>query len=84
MSAHFDRFLAEALTTDRETDDGLDKGELYVLYTSWCLINQLQPESAEALWAALKSPRITPGDNTLAMSGPAALDYIVASSPELA
>lgn len=84
MSAHFDRFLAEALTTDRETDDGLDRGELYGLYTSWCLINQLQPESAEALWTALKGRRITPGDNTLAMSGPAALDYIVASSPELA
>ena len=33
MSAHFDRFLAEALTTDRETDGGLDKEELFGLYT---------------------------------------------------
>ncbi|SDK60569.1 hypothetical protein [Arthrobacter sp. ok362] len=84
MSAHFDRFLAEALTTDRETDGGLAKEELYGLYTSWCLINQSQPEPAEALWAALESHRIKPDNNTLAMSGPAALDYIVCSSPDLA
>lgn len=84
MSAHFDRFLAEALTTDRETDSGLAKEELYGLYTSWCLINHSEPEPAEALWAALKGHRIKPEDNTLAMSGPAALDYIVSSSPDLA
>lgn len=84
MGAHFDRFLSEALTTTRVTDNGLDKEELYGLYTSWCLINQRQPEPAEALWAALKGHQIKPHDNTLAMSGPAALDYIVASSPDLA
>jgi hypothetical protein len=84
MSAHFDRFLTEALTDDRETDGGLDQEELYGLYTSWCLINQSQPEPAEALWAALEGRRIKPEDNTLAMSGPAALDYIVSSSPDLA
>lgn len=84
MSAHFDQFFAEALTTDRETDSGLAKEELYGLYTSWCLINQGQPEPAEALWAALQGRRIKPDDNTLAMSGPAAVDYIVSSSPDLA
>jgi hypothetical protein len=83
MSAHFDQFLAEALTTDRETDGGLAKEELYGLHTSWCLINQSQPEPAEALWAALAGHRIRPDANTLAMSGPAALDYIVSSSPDL-
>ncbi len=83
MNEHFDRFLAEALTTDRETDGGLAKEELYGLYTSWCLMNQHQPEAAEALWAALDGRRIKPDDNTLAMSGPAALDYIVSSSPDL-
>jgi hypothetical protein len=83
MSAHFDGFLAEALTTDRETDGGLDKEELYGLYTSWCLLNHTQPEPAESLWAALESSRIKPDDNTLAMSGPAAVDYIVSSSPDL-
>ena len=84
MSAHFDLFLAEALTSDRETDGGLDKEELYGLYTSWCLINHRQPEPAEALWTALRGRQIKPSDNTLAMSGPAALNYIVCSSPDLA
>jgi hypothetical protein len=83
MNAHFDRFLAEALTSDRETDGGLAKEELYGLYTSWCLINEIQPEPAEDLWAALAGHRIKPEDNTLAMSGAAALDYIVSSSPDL-
>lgn len=84
MRAHFDQFFAEASTTDRETDSGLTKEGLYGLYTSWCLINQGQPEPADALWAALEDRRIKPDDNTLAMSGPAALDYIVSSSPDLA
>ena len=83
MSVHFDRFLAEALTTDRETDGGLAKEELYGLYINWCLINQDPPEPAEALWADLEGHRIKPDANTLAMSGPAALDYIVSSSPDL-
>lgn len=83
MSTHFDQFLNEALTTFRETDGGLGREELYGLYTSWCHINQAQPESAESLWAALDGRRIKPEDNTLAMTGPAALDYIVSSSPDL-
>jgi hypothetical protein len=82
-STHFDRFLMEAVTTGRETDGGLGEDELYGLYTSWCLINQTQPETPQALWAALEEHRINPGDNGLAMTGPAATDYILASAPEL-
>jgi hypothetical protein len=77
----FDRFLAEAVRTDRETDGGLGPDELYGLYTSWCLINNTQPESPKALWTALKDHRITPERNGLAMTGPAAADYILASDP---
>lgn len=83
MNAHFDWFLRESVTTDRETDNGMDKDELYGLYTSWCLINRLEPESPENLWAALQGHRISPDDNTLAMTGPAATDYILASAPDL-
>ncbi|HEX2923260.1 MAG TPA: hypothetical protein VHS28_04455 [Chloroflexota bacterium] len=83
MSAHFDRFLAEAFTTERETDRGLAKEELYGLYTSWCLLNHAEPQPAEDLWAALADHQIRPNANTLAMSGPAAVDYIVSSSPDL-
>jgi hypothetical protein len=82
-STDFDRFLVEAVTTDRETDGGLGEDELYGLYTSWCLINQTQPEPPQALWAALEEHRIKPGDNALAMTGPAATDYILCSAPDL-
>lgn len=82
-STHFDRFLMEAVTTDRETDGGLGADELYGLYTSWCLINQAPPEPPQALWAALKEHRIRPSHNGLAMTGPAATDYILSSVPDL-
>lgn len=83
-STHFDRFLLESLTPGRESDAGLCKDELYGLYTSWCLINQVNPEPARSLWTALKEHRINPKRNRLAMTGPAATDYILASSPKLA
>lgn len=83
-STHFDRFLLESFTPGRESDAGLCKDELYGLYTSWCLINQVNPEPARSLWAALKEHRINPKRNCLAMTGPAATDYILASSPRLA
>lgn len=82
-SAHFDRFFAEAVRIDRATDGGLGEENLYGLYTSWCLLNELQPESPEALWAALRGAGIEPTNNNLAMTGPAATDYIISSEPNL-
>ena len=82
-SAHFDRFLSEALATGRESDAGLGKDELYGLYTSWCLINKVQLQAPEDLWAALKVKGIDPDSNNLSMTGPAAADYIIASAPDL-
>ncbi|MBT2595912.1 hypothetical protein [Arthrobacter sp. ISL-72] len=82
-STHFDRFLAEAVTRDRETDGGLSGDELYGLYTSWCLINSLTPEPPQRFWDVLGEKGIAPGNNGLAMTGPAATDYIVASAPDL-
>jgi hypothetical protein len=82
-ATHFDRFVAEALTTDRETDTGLSPDELYGLYTSWSLINKNQPETPEALRAGLQALGIDPDNNELSMTGPAAADYIVASAPSL-
>lgn len=57
--------------------------ELHGLYTRWCLMNQNLPGPAEALWAPLAGHRIKPDANTPAVSGPAPLDYIVSSSPDL-
>ena len=82
-ATHFELFVAEALTTERETDTQLTPDELYGLYTSWCLINQTQPEPPAALWASLKEQGIDPEDCELAMTGPAAADYILASAPSL-
>ena len=70
----------KSLITERETDAGLGKDELYGLYTSWCLINQPRREPARSLWAALKQHRINPRHNHLTMTGPAATDYILAST----
>ena len=82
-ATHFEQFVAEALTTERETDTQLSQDELYGLYTSWCLIHKTQPQLPAALWSALKVQGIDPEDCELAMTGPAAADYILASAPSL-
>ncbi|MFE4545668.1 hypothetical protein [Arthrobacter sp. NPDC056727] len=82
-ATQFDLFVAEALTTERETDTVLGPDELYGLYTSWCLIHKVQPDAPEALFAALKERGIDPENCELAMTGPAAADYILASAPSL-
>jgi hypothetical protein len=84
MSAsHFDRFVAECLATERNAENGLSEDELYGLYTSWCLLDQVTPERPAGLWAALKEHRIEPRKNTVGMTGPAAADYIMSSEPDL-
>jgi hypothetical protein len=81
--SHFDDFFREATSREPGSDTGLDAGELYGLYESWCLITGCPPESAKALWGALAARGVIPGRNTLSMSGPAAADYIVSSAPDL-
>jgi hypothetical protein len=82
-ATQFDQFIAEALTTERETDTVLGPDELYGLYTSWCLIHQLQPAAPGPLFTALSERSIDPQNCELAMTGPAAADYILASAPSL-
>lgn len=80
---HIEKFLSQAVNEEHDVESGLDGDELYGLYTSWCLINQVEPEAPEVLWAALKVRHISPGQNHLTMKGPAAADYIIASAPDL-
>ncbi len=80
---HFDAFLSEAVNGDPGSDNGLGCEELFGLYTSWCLLTGRVPRPPKALWHALHERGITPGRNTLAMTGPAARDYIVSSAPSL-
>jgi hypothetical protein len=82
-STDFEKFLSESVNQERDAESGLDADELYGLYTSWCLLNNVQPETPDALWAALKGRHISPGNNHLTMKGPVAADYIIASAPDL-
>ena len=80
---HFEDFLAEAVHEEPDNERGLSSDELYGLYTSWCLLKREQLQAPEALWEGLKAQGITPGNNHLVMTGPAAADYIIASAPNL-
>lgn len=82
-TTHFDDFVRDAINSDPGSDKGLGSEELYGLYTSWCVLTGCPLESAEALWLALGRKGIIPGENTLAMTGPAAADYILSSAPDL-
>jgi len=76
-------FVREAVSRDSGSDHGLCREQLFGLYTSWCLLNHRPVDSPDALFTALRQKGIIPGHNTLAMKGPAAADYILASSPAL-
>ena len=79
----FDAFVHDAISANPGSDHGLGCEQLFGLYTSWCLLNNYPVTSPEVLFAALRVRGIIPGHNTLAMKGPAAADYILASAPAL-
>ncbi|MEN8584813.1 hypothetical protein ABFP37_19160 [Burkholderia sp. RS01] len=80
----FGRFLDEAIAADREAGPGLGPDALYGLYTSWCLITHSPAAPPRVLFKALKDLHgISPTSNALAMTGPAATDYILASAPNV-
>ncbi|MDQ0767378.1 hypothetical protein QF031_000127 [Pseudarthrobacter defluvii] len=80
--SQFDLFLHEATYADQVSDANLDRDRLYGLYTSWCCINAQPPGAESSFWAAMKH-RFPQRRNGLRMKGPAAADYILASSPAL-
>ena len=82
-SSHFDLFLQEATTVEEQSDSALGRECLFGLYTSWCFLNQSTPRSETAFWTAMRVRGIHPNRNQLRMKGPAAADYILASSPAL-
>ena len=80
---HFEAFVSQAIDEEKDKDTGLGTDQLYGLYTSWCLLNNEEPQPPAMLWEALKAHNITPGNNHVGMKGPAAADYIISSAPNL-
>jgi hypothetical protein len=80
INRRYDQFLLEATVPDGRPDAALGPDSFYGLYISWCLLNQVAPRPPRAFWAAMRIRGISPGRNRLGMKGPAAADYILASS----
>lgn len=88
---NYRRFLTECIIHDPDTQRGLREDEVYGVYVSWCFLNQEQPGSDDAFWAAMEGLGFTRTSRTasqyvcpgLGMTGPAAVDYILSSQPSL-
>jgi hypothetical protein len=83
------RFIPDYIAADPVEDSGLAEDEMYGVYLSWCALNRESPEPCKACWAAMSElgfcerrrinrRYIRPG---LRMTGPAAVDYILARRP---
>lgn len=85
------RFISECITSHPGKHSGVRENELYGVYLSWCFLNAEAPCSDTALWTAMSqqwhpSPRRVAGQQVwpeLTMTGPAVVDYILASQPSL-
>ncbi|MEC5181794.1 hypothetical protein RCH07_003163 [Arthrobacter sp. CG_A4] len=83
MKLVLDEFLRECVDQDPD-NDGLGPNELYGLYVSWCALNATAPVADRTFRVALGAAGISPACRAgpcpgLAMTGPAARDYIVHS-----
>jgi hypothetical protein len=80
MKIELEEFLSECIVRDSGYD-GLYLSELYGLYVSWCAVKNMTPVSQGTLVTALRASGIRPVGHGpcpgMAMSGPAARDYIV-------
>lgn len=81
--SQYDQFLDEATTLDPDAENALGRSCLYGLYLSWCFLGDALPRTERSFWAAMKENRVRPDRAGLRMKGPAAVDYILASSPAL-
>ena len=74
-------FVNDCITRNEEAD-GLTQEELYGLYLSWCSLRGTTPAPPRSFRAGLRAVNIQPEHRGglctgLAMTGPAACDYIV-------
>ncbi len=54
----------------------------YGLYISWCLLHKINPIPDTEFRVAMRRRRIDVHHSGLAMTGPAAADYILATRPD--
>ena len=88
----YTRFVQDCIAADTLDDHRLTEDQLYGLYLSWCSLRAQIPGPCESFWTAMSvlgvhelrdgsdHANMRPG---LRMTGPAALDYILASQPSL-
>jgi hypothetical protein len=80
-ASHFEQFLDEATVPESDTDCPLGPDCLCGLRVSWCLLHGMEPRPDIVFRAAMHRCGIDIDDSCLRMIGPAAADYILASSP---
>jgi hypothetical protein len=87
--SNYSRFLSECVVPAPGRQPGLLEDEVYGVYVSWCLLNGEQPGAESSLSAAMeqrghaKHGGVRGRYAGLAVTGPAAVDYILASQPSL-
>lgn len=79
-TSHFEQFLLDATIPDG-THRPLEPDCLYGLYTSWCVLHNITPVEDIAFRTAMERCGVHPGRSRRRMTGPAAMDYILASYP---
>ncbi len=90
-TSNYGHFLSDCIAVDPGEDQVLAEDEMYGLYVSWCALRQQAAEPSREFWTAMSSLGHTERHRTdngyvrpgLRMTGPAAVDYILASRPSL-
>lgn len=88
---NYRRFVSECFIQNFERQTALREDEIYGLYISWCLLNNEKTGPSASLWAAMeelghRKQQDSTGSTEwpgLNITGPAAVEYILASQPSL-
>jgi hypothetical protein len=81
--SQYDQFLKEATVSAVASGPAPGPDCLYGVYTSWCLLFHRRPGPENAFWEAMRKKKIRPGKTPLQITGPAAVDYILSTYPDL-
>ena len=81
LKSPLNEFVNDCIARNQDAD-GLSQEELYGLYLSWCSLRGTRPAPARTFRAGLRAADIAPDHRGglctgLAMTGPAACDYIL-------